>query len=66
MFGFSPRKRNGRPKNVRARDGLVRQTSAQRRSRRKHSGLSGKQHRIITKERRAYKSGKRTYRKRTF
>lgn len=67
MFGFKKRNpHNRRPKNVRARDGYIRLTSAERRRRSKNSGLSKKDHRQLTKENRAYKSGKRSYRGRAF
>lgn len=67
MFGLKKRNRqNSRPKNVRARDGLVRRTSAQRRSASKHSGLTKKAQRQVVKERRAYRSGKKSYRGRLF
>lgn len=67
MFGFKKRNpHNSRPKNVRARDGLVRQTGRERRRRSRVSGLSKKNLRRLVKERRAYKSGKRSYRGRVF
>jgi hypothetical protein len=67
MFGFRKRNpQNNRPKNVRARDGLVRRTSAERRSVCKHGGLTKKAQRQVVKKRRAYYSGKRTYRGETW
>ncbi len=67
MFGFfKSSKPKRRPNNVRARDGYVRLTSAQRRSVCKHGGLTKKQHRRVVKERRAYMAGKRSYRGRAF
>ena len=67
MFGFRKRNpHNSRPKHVRARDGLVRRTSAERRSVCKHGGLTKKQMRQVVKERRAYKKGKSSYRGRQF
>lgn len=67
MFGFKSRNpQNRRPKNVRARDGFVRLTGAERRLRCKYSGLTKKEHRQVIKRNRAYKSGKPSYRGRVF
>ena len=67
MFGFKrPNPHNKRPKNVRARDGWVRRTSAQRRAISKYGGHTKKEQRRVVKENRAYKSGKRFYRGKEF
>ena len=62
MFGFGTKARrqrrvNSRPKNVRARDGLVRAISSERRARRKYGGNSARAQRRVVKENRAYKKG---------
>jgi len=57
MFGMKQRRINRRPNHIRARDGYVRRTAAQRRSVRKHSGLNARQQKKVVKERRRYKKG---------
>ncbi len=67
MFGFRMRNpHNRRPRNVRARDGHVRLTGAERRRRCKNSGLTKKQHTRVIKENRAYKKGRSGYRGKEF
>lgn len=67
MFGIRKRNpHNRRPRNVRARDGYVRLTTAQRRRQCKGSGLTKKQHTRIIKENRAYKKGRPSDRGKAF
>ena len=52
-----------RPARTRARDGHQFLSASQRRRRRKISGLSARSQKRVTKENRAYKKGRRYYRK---
>ena len=57
---------NSRPRNVRARDGRIRLTSAERRRFCKRGGMSKRTLSRSIKEERAYKKGRKSYRGREF
>lgn len=56
----------GRAPRKRARDGHVFCSGGERRSVRKHGGLSSRAYKGVVKKRRAYKSGRKAYRGKAF